>query len=299
MGRNLDKQASFNDDMSAISDAAGVEILSLASGAVDSGINLASNDSEPLPRSRVALLVDSPVSSYSAGQIWYMFDQDVSLGISRIRHDDLGSLDLSDYDVLIVPGFGGSMSGFADSTTVQRLRSWVSGGGVLVGLERAAEWLSKDESGLTAVTMRKGLDAQKDSTDDDSEEAYLRYEDREKHGGLKRIPGAAFRGVIDESHPLAFGMKSHVFSLKQQATAIEPDKKFQLVGYYDKDAESVLASGYASPEQKKRLAGAGFAAVQTMGSGKIVLLVDNTQYRYFWIGPSRLLINAAMLLPGM
>lgn len=299
MGRNLDRKMSFNDDMREIAQSSRVEIIGVASGAVDGGINLASNDSEPLPASRVALLVDSPVSSYSAGQIWYMFDQDIGFGISRIRHDDLASLRLNNYDVLIVPGFGGNMSSFTDSATVQRLRSWVSAGGVLVGLERGAEWLTKKNSGLTAVAMKKSLDAAGDSTGSDSSAIYLRYEDRERHSGLKRIPGAAFRGVVDDSHPLAFGMPSQLYSLKLQTTAIEPSDKYHMVGYYDTDPDVVLASGYASAAEKTRLAGAGFAAMQSLGSGKVVLLVDNTQYRYFWIGPSRMLVNAAMLLPGM
>jgi hypothetical protein len=36
-----------------------------------------------------------------------------------------------------------------------------------------------------------------------------------------------------------------------------------------------------------------------MGSGKVVLLTDNTQYRMFWRGPERLMINAVMLVPSM
>jgi hypothetical protein len=42
-----------------------------------------------------------------------------------------------------------------------------------------------------------------------------------------------------------------------------------------------------------------FAAVEDMGSGKVVFLLDNTQYRMFWVGPSRMVQNAVMLLPGM
>ena len=47
------------------------------------------------------------------------------------------------------------------------------------------------------------------------------------------------------------------------------------------------------------LAGKAFAAVQPMGQGEVVFLVDNTQYRMFWIGPARMVQNAVMLLPGM
>jgi len=36
-----------------------------------------------------------------------------------------------------------------------------------------------------------------------------------------------------------------------------------------------------------------------MGDGQIVFLVDNTQYRMFWRGPSRMLQNAAMIVPAL
>jgi hypothetical protein len=36
-----------------------------------------------------------------------------------------------------------------------------------------------------------------------------------------------------------------------------------------------------------------------MGEGEVVFLVDNTQYRMFWIGPARMMQNAVMLVPGM
>jgi hypothetical protein len=35
-----------------------------------------------------------------------------------------------------------------------------------------------------------------------------------------------------------------------------------------------------------------------MGRGQVVMLLDNTQYRMFWIGPARFVQNAVMLLPG-
>ena len=41
------------------------------------------------------------------------------------------------------------------------------------------------------------------------------------------------------------------------------------------------------------------AATLPMGEGEVVFLVDNTQYRMFWIGPARMMQNAVMLVPGM
>lgn len=300
-GRNLEREASMAGDMAALAEKTNVKIEALSSGLVEKGINLASNNSRPVSRPEVALVVDSPVSSYSAGQIWYMFDQDVQFGIDRIRRDDLNSIDLGKYDVLIVPGFGGSYRSFADSTLLAKLKTWVSDGGVMIGSEQAADMLSEKQAGLTDIKLRPSLqEARKDSSESGTdEEKYLKYSDREKHFGLRRIPGAAFNGVIDTTNPLGFGMSEQVYSLKQRTAALEPAESYQVVGHYSRESSNILASGYASPDEKARLAGSVFAGVKTSGRGKYVLLVDNTQYRYFWLGSSRLLVNATMLLHAL
>ena len=104
--------------------------------------------------------------------------------------------------------------------------------------------------------------------------------------------------MIDNSHPLAFGMKDKLYSLKFSTNALKPDPSFSTVGYYVKDADEVLASGYASNDNKEKAAGKAFAAVYGMGSGNVVFLMDNTQYRMFWVGPARMIQNAVMLVPG-
>jgi flagellar hook protein FlgE len=78
-----------------------------------------------------------------------------------------------------------------------------------------------------------------------------------------------------------------------------PSTGYSVVGYYDDDPSELLVSGYASQENLQKAAGNVFAGVASMGSGKVVLIADNTQYRMFWRGPERLLINAVMLLPSM
>ena len=78
-----------------------------------------------------------------------------------------------------------------------------------------------------------------------------------------------------------------------------PSPDLETVGYYDRDVDDLLTAGYASQKNLRTLAGNAFAAVQEMGEGKVVFLVDNTQYRMFWIGPARMMQNAVMLAPGM
>ncbi|TYP95525.1 Zinc carboxypeptidase [Fodinibius salinus] len=299
LGRNYEKRDTIASDMERIAKEAKVTIEGFDTGRMVSGMDLASNDSEPVDRPNVALMVDSPFSSYTAGQIWFLFDQWTEFGINRIRSDRLSYLDLQEYDVLVLPGAWGGLSSTLDSTALDKLKGWVKDGGTLVATESAAEFMSKGKSGFTSVELADEPSKGDKEEDTIKPAAYTTYAAREDSSGLKRIPGSAFQGHIDNTNPLAFGMPNKLFSLKFSDESLVPSTDWQVVGHYSKDSQSVLASGYASPENKKQVAGNAFAGVQRMGSGQVVFLLDNTQYRMFWVGPARMMQNAVMLLHDM
>ncbi|MBO6573544.1 MAG: hypothetical protein JJ958_13995 [Balneola sp.] len=295
LGRNLHKGDAIHQDMKTIADYADVKVSGFNTGRMDSGSDLGSPSMRPIEKPRVGLMIDSGFSSYTAGQIWFLFDQWTEFGIDRIRSGSFGGLDLNDYDVLILPG-GYGLNGTFNENSRERLKDWVRDGGTLVATEGATSWLTKEESGITSAELFEG---EEDEDEDKIDPAsYTRYKDQEDSSGLRRIPGSAFKAMIDNSHPLAFGMKDKLYSLKFSTNALKPDPDFSTVGYYVKDADEVLASGYASMENKEKAAGKTFAAVQEMGSGNVVFLMDNTQYRMFWVGPARMMQNAVMLVPG-
>ncbi len=298
IGRNPDKRENIVGDMKAVAEEAKVRIEGFDTGRMDSGMDLASRDSEPVAQPRVALMVDSPFSAYTAGQLWFLFDRWTEFGISRIRSERLRHIDLNEYDVLLMPGSWGGLSSVMDSATTERLKDWVREGGTLVATESTAEFMSKDRSGFTDVALA-GTDKDKEDDEAIDPAAYTRYEARGDSAGLKRIPGSAFKGIIDNSNPLAFGLPDRLYSLKFSDEALRPHTDWQTVGYYLKDKDAVLASGYASKKNRKKAAGNAFAGVKNLGSGKVVFLLDNTQYRMFWVGPSRMIQNAVMLLHDM
>ncbi len=306
MGRNREKQSDARADMQRIAEEAQVQIVGLDTGSTPTGIDLASDDSRPIHQPKTALLVDEPFSTYTTGQIWYLFDEETEFPITRIRTASLGVssqssggrygvADLDEYDVLVLPGAGwsGDLSSAFDSSSIEQLRDWVRRGGTLVATESSAGFFTESRSGLTS--------AETVSMPEDSVTAppYTRYAAREDSSGLDRIPGAAFSGRLDPTHPLAFGIGEQVYSMKLSTDALEPHADMQIVGYYPADPSDVLVSGYASQENVRHLAGKVFAGVVPMGQGHVVFLVDNPHYRMFWRGPSRLMQNAVMLMPGM
>jgi len=294
IGRNYTRKDRIAEDMQRIAEEARVQIIGFDTGRMDEGIDLASRDSNPVSEPKVALMVDSPFNSYTAGQIWFLFDRWTEFGISRIRSDRLPYLDINEYDVIVMPGAWGASS-VLDSTAQERLKNWVREGGTLVATESSAEFLSKSRSGFTGVELA-GADQDEEEEQGIDPEAYTRYEAREDTSGLKRIPGSAFKGIVDDSNPLAFGLGERLYSLKFSDESLVPSTGWQTVGYYHKDVDDLLAAGYASQENIQKAAGNAFAGVSEMGSGKVVFLLDNTQYRMFWVGPARMMQNAVMLL---
>lgn len=303
-GRNLEKSDVIHQDMQDIANIAGVTIIGHESGRMKAGIDLSSRDSESLKKPKVAMLVDGPFSVYTSGQVYFLFDVETTLPIERVRTEILqqsaipkfgsryGYADLKDYDVLILPGGGRNLDKVFDKETLPQLKQWISEGGTVVALESAATFFTKNKK-------FNSVDISSPPQDTSLAAATVKYQDRTDYFGKKRTPGTALQSQIDISHPLAFGIKDQLYTLKFGSDAIVPNASLQSVGYYHKNANELLASGYIADEYKSHLAGKTFAAVQPLGSGKIVYLLDNPHYRMFWRGPSRMLQNAVMLLPGM
>ena len=303
-GRNREKAASIDADMKGIAEDNGVEIVGYNTGRMVTGMDLANTRNRPLDEPKVALLIDPPFSSYTAGQIYFLFDWVTELQIERVRATSLkqtsipsfgrgGGIDLKDYDVLILPGGGNGLKQLFDKKALEQVKAWVNEGGTLVTTESASGYFTKGKSKFTKVEMKK---SPRDSTSDAAK--YLAYDQRTDFFGKKRVPGSAMNGTIDTTHPLAFGLKKDLYTLKFGTDALVPSTDMQTVGYYAKDPKKLMVAGYASKENLEHISGNAFAGVVQMGQGKVVFLVDNTQYRMFWLGPSRMMQNAVMQLPG-
>lgn len=303
-GRNRSKMEDMQQDMEEIAATAEVEIIALKSGRMNKGIDLASRRNRPLQQPKVALLIEPPFSTYTCGQIYYLFDQETHLPVDRIRTSMLkqtampkfgsryGYADLNDYDVLILAGGGNDLKKLFPDKQMRQLENWIANGGTLVATESAAMYFTKKN-------WQKAVAQLLPNVKDSSEVAqYLPYAERRDYYGKKNVPGSAILSTIDVTHPLAFGMKPEVYSLKFGSQALQPHPNLQTVGYYHQDAQKNLVAGYASQENLERIAGKTFAAVQPFGSGKVVYLLDNTQYRMFWLGSARMMQNAVMLLPN-
>ncbi len=304
LGFNPDKADRIAADMAEIAQTCKVQIHGHHTGRMTDGFDLGSSNNRPVERPRIALMVDPPFDMYSCGQIYFLFDRETGLPVERIRTSVLrqtampkfgaryGYADLKDYKVLILPGGGTGLKDLFQKEQLDQLKAWVEGGGVLIAQESAAPFFTDDRSKFTKVKL---WEVKPDSSD---QARYLPYAQRRDFEGLKRIPGAALNATVDHTNPLAFGMSKVLYALKSGSDALRADRELQAVGRYHTDPAGLLASGYASQDNLRHLAGNVFAGVLPMGQGKVVFLLDNPQFRMYWRGPSRMMQNAVMLLPG-
>ncbi|RYY30905.1 MAG: zinc carboxypeptidase, partial [Chitinophagaceae bacterium] len=182
---------------------AGVNVTGVNSTFVDKGYDFGSGSVRPIKAPRIALLSGEGVSSLGMGEIWHFFDQQLDYPVDLINANDLGRINLREYEVLIMPD--GNYRFLSDKNQNDQLKQWVAGGGKIVAIENAVMQLSRADWGLK---LKADDDDKKDDKKDNKKEDYSalrRYENRERDYIVNFTPGSIFRLDMDNSHPLAFG----------------------------------------------------------------------------------------------
>ncbi len=286
-----------------ITDAAeryAVDITAVHTGLTDQGIDLGSNSVRPLMNPRIAMLTDVPVSPNDFGELWFMFDREYELPFTAIRTADLASVDLSNYDVLLMPD--GRYPGVIDSGLVAEVKRWVSRGGVLIGIENGARFLTKNQSGLTSIlleTDRKESEKSKEETEEEKKKQEIvkrqTVHEKEKSDRLARIPGTVFRALVDTTHVIGFGYDREVHVFKGDGPSLLLSEKAHSVVRFAPGAGSI--SGYSPKERTQKIADSGFILDFPIGRGHIILAAENLTFRMFWTGHQKMLLNAVFFLP--
>lgn len=267
--KNADELYSF---LNEIAQESHVQIHGVTTG-LTQGIDLGSSEFKTLEQPKIALLVGNGISSYDAGEIWHLFDQRYDITVTKLDTDNLNRTDLSRYNTIIMA------SGSAGSENVKALKDWVENGGTLIGFGTALRWLNANE--LIKLDLKKMEAVAKNIT----------YEQRDDYEGAKEIGGAIFEAKIDRSHPINFGYKNDKIALFRDTNLfINPDKQsYNNPIQYTKQP---LLSGYISKPNLDSLASTVPFKVSRLKSGKVVAFTDNTNFRAFWYGTNKLLMNA-------
>ncbi|SDS14489.1 Zinc carboxypeptidase [Polaribacter sp. KT25b] len=281
--RNDNRTADFDKKLIKIANNHQRKVQAVATGFVDAGLDFGSYTVKPINKQKVALLSGKGTSSLNFGEVWHFFETELKYPITNLNSDYFGGINLSKYDVLIIPeGYYGS---FLSKNNLEKLSSFISSGGTLITMGNA----------VNAFADKKGFAVKSKEVKKDTNKFNLTpYADLERKGVKNRITGAIFKSKVDVTHPLAFGYKSDYFSLKLSSNSYKYLIDGFNVAYFDKDAKNV--SGYAGSQAVKNIPESLLFGEQQKGRGSIVYLVDNILLRSFWNNGKLFLANAVFLL---
>ena len=239
-------------------------------------VNLGSNQFKALKLPKVAMLVGDGINPYDAGEIWHLFDQRYDMHITKLDTKNFGRVDISKYTDIIMPATRGNA---LNKDAAKKLKTWVQNGGTLIGYKSAGKWLEKNEF------MKMTFKSNKTTA------TGISFEQRSNYKGAQYIGGAIFQTTLDRSHPIAFGYKNKNLPVFRNTTLfIEADKN----SYNNpiKYTASPLLSGYISLPNLELLKNTVPFKKAKLGRGNVLYFTDNTNFRAFWYGTNKLLMNA-------
>lgn len=253
-----------------------VDVTALTTGMSMEGVDLGSRSLQPVELPSVGMLVGAGVSALDAGEVWHLMDQRFEMPPSMLESAVFNRINLSTYNTLVL--VGGNYGAFQ----VDKLKSWVQGGGVLVLTEDAVSWAA--QAGLVKLKFKKTPPVI------DSSGSYP-YAQRSEIVGAQQMRGAIFQATMDLTHPLAYGYeKPQVHLFKQNSVFVQlPGNPFAAPVTYGSDP---LTSGFVTQQNLQAVKQSAAVVVQAIGSGRVICIADNPNFRAYWLGGSKLFLNA-------
>lgn len=269
----------------------GVNIYPVKSALTPIGADLGSSDFPVLVRGKTAMLVGPGVSQYEAGEIWHLLDHQLAFPVTKLSTSRFPVRSLPEYQTILIPSGDDDLS----ENDFAGLKEWAEDGGTVILTGRSAR------SRLDAFTRRESdspMASVSAANQNDSEESASTTTVRQKPFNRRRteralglISGSIFQTQIDRTHPLFFGFTSDRLPVfRNHTNNLECSEDAYLnPGIYTSEP---LLAGYASDDNVAKIADAASVRVIPMGRGRLIAISDNPNFRGFWKGTSRLLINA-------
>ncbi|MDP2687735.1 MAG: M14 family metallopeptidase [Aequorivita sp.] len=274
--------ADFDKKVVEIANKMGRQLYASPTSYADSLTDFGSQYVRLIKKKRVAILQGEGTSSLSYGALWHFFEAQLKYPITSINTDDIGNIQWSDYDVLVLPD--GNYKSILDEDTFKVLETWIGEGGRVIAIANAV----KIFEGKEGFDLKNNVD-EKAEKENDTLGNMIPYAQRELEGTKDFITGSIYKIALDNTHPLAFGYGDTYYSLKLGSDSY----KFLNDGYnvgYIQEPESV--SGFSGETAKAALKNSIVFAEAKKGSGSVIYMVDDVSFRSFWQNGKLFLANA-------
>ena len=257
----------------------GVPVFSISSGLAASGSDLGSSNLQPVQEPRVMMFAGSGVNPLDAGEIWHLLDQRFNMPVSLVEPERFNTIDVARYNVIIMTS-GNYPS--LDKAAQEKLKAWVRLGGTLIATEDATRFLSTND--FTKVIFKTNNE-KPDTT------LSLPYHLRQDHIRAKDITGSIFEATMDLTNPLCFGYANPSISVFK-ANNLFMDRNNNPYASPVKFTANPLQSGYMHASNKDKLKDGAVINIDQLGKGNIISMAENLNFRAFWLGTSKIFMNA-------
>ena len=263
----------LHKNMIKISDECKLTVNTVNTG-LTLGPDLGSNSFKTINKKNIAILIGDGISAYDAGEIWHLLDTRYDIAISKIQLSTILKSNLSKYTTLIIPS-----SEIISNEIIKKITDWTKNGGTLITYKNSIDWLQ------SANIIDFNIIEQEISAND------ISYEDADNFYDAQKIGGAIFQTQLDLTHPINFGFTNEYMPIFRNSTIfLKPNNnKYKTPIKY---TENPLLSGYISQNNLKTLKNTTPIKITGFGDGKIIYLTDNTNFRAFWYGTNKVLMNA-------
>lgn len=279
-----ENQKNVHQQVRSVTEELELDVVAADQGFVQKGSHFGGPEVRWVKPPRPLLLVDRP-TRYSTGHTWYVFDQVLEYPVTRVATSNLGRVDWSKFNVLVIPPGSYSNSTISKSV-IDRIRLWVSEGGTLVLSGSATQWaMGEDVELLQAKRVMKQVAASK------SEEKVDIAPDR--------APGAYFRAKVFQQHWVTYSYDETAavfYSGDLLLHPLGPTEGRNLVTFEQRDR--LLASGFCWDEALDHAAETPYCVYRSIGRGHVIGFVDDPNYRAMYPGLQRLFMNSVMFGPS-
>lgn len=337
--RNNENPESLHDFINQVAKETRVKIYGLNTALCEEGPDLGGNHFRLLELPRIGLFAGPPTDFTSYGSIWHLLDQRLGIRFSSLDINGFNWVDLDKYNLLILPEIWGGPEGYIriiGKYGIEKIRKWIESGGTFIAIGTASAFLSDTTVNLSQVRLRRQvldklaeyeeavkLEEQAQRPPVDSSAIWIPPKKEEKSAESKQpeegeIPkegleelkrederlrifmprGVIMRADLDEEHWLTSGINDKVPVILYTNFAFMSKSPVETAVRLS-DADSLRLSGLLWPEARQRWAKTAYLTRESLGKGQIILFAFQPDFRGYFFGSERLLINALLFGPGL
>lgn len=258
----------------------GLTIIPSNTGMATNGVDLGTPSSANLKLPKVAMLVGQGIDMNDAGEVWHLLDTRVQMPLALLDVLQFSNFNLDEYNTLVlVDGVYNALN----AAHINKLKTWINAGGLVIAQGRAISWLNAN--GMADVTIKPTPGTF------DNQTGMRVYANVQADAGTDVLAGAIFETKFDKTHPLAFGLLGNTIPFFRSNRVFMDIPKNGYASPF-RYSDTPLMSGYVTKVNLDQLKGSAAIVVNVTGSGKVICIPDNLNFRAFWYGTNKVFMNA-------